>query len=220
MREMTDSLPQKLTAAHDRFLEMFPDMRWSGDVYVLASGFCFDGRAQVIQGRSAILFGVDTSVVLGQKDRIPGITHELFHRYHHDFFDFEPSSGCPLWAVLWAEGLAQFVSGALNPDASDADLALVPIGLVQRVDGRRQELAADFLKRYDSTSETDAAVYFDATNSKDPFVPARAGYELGVLVVREALRENSIQTLARLSQPQANPRIRKALTAIAQSPKR
>jgi hypothetical protein len=96
MHAMTDTLPQKLTAAQDRFLNMFADMRWAGDVYVMASGYCFNGRAQVIQGRSAILIGVDASVALGETDRVPGITHELFHRYHHEFFDFEPSKGYPL----------------------------------------------------------------------------------------------------------------------------
>ena len=220
MHEMADTLPQKVAAAKRRFLKMFPDMRWSGDIYVMASGYCFNGRAQLIQGRSAILIGVDASVALGQKDRVPGIIHELFHRYHHDLFDFEPSSGYPLWTVLWAEGMAQYVAAALSPGAGEADLGFVPIGLAERVDSIRQELAADFLKRFDSTAEDDAKVYFNDINSKDAFVPARAGYELGVLVVKELLKDRSIQTLAHYSRQQADPRIRQALTAIAQLPKK
>ena len=47
------------------------------------------------------------------------------------------------------------------------------------------ELAADFLRRFESTAEQDAALYFNSMVSKDASVPARAGYQLGVLVVRE-----------------------------------
>ena len=214
MRAIADTLPQKLPIAKDRFLKMFPDMRWEGDIYVLASGYCFNGRAQMIQGRSAILFGVDTIVALGS-DLIPGMDHELFHRYHHEFFDFEPSSGYPLWTDLWAEGMAEYVAHHLNPSASERDLAMVPLGMVQQVDSRQAELAADFLKRFDSTDVNDATVYFHNTNSKDPFVPARAGYELGVLVVRELSKHYSIQVMAHWSQREAKPKIRKALVTIA-----
>jgi hypothetical protein len=215
MHAMADSLPQKLATAQNRFLKLFPDMRWAGDIYVLASGHCFNARAQMIQGRNAVLFGVDDIVALGQKDLVPGIDHELFHRYHHDFFDFEPSSDYPLWTVLWAEGMAQYVSERLNPEASERDLSLIPIGMAQTVERRQAELAADFLKRFDSTEEHDATVYFNNSNSKDPFVPARAGYELGVLVVRELSKHNSIQAMAHWSQQEAKPKLRDALIALA-----
>jgi hypothetical protein len=217
MHAMADALPQKLTAAQDRFLKMFPDMRWAGDIYVMASGYCFDGRAQAIQGRSAILFGVDGMVALGEQDLIPVMHHELFHRYHHDFFDFEVSRGYPLWTALWAEGMAVYVARQLNPLASELDMGMVPLGMVQQVDGKQTELAADFLTRLDSTSEADATTYFNDTNSKDPFVPPRAGYELGFLVVRELSKHYAIQAMAHWSQKEARPRIGEALVAIAGS---
>ena len=76
-------------------------------------------------------------------------------------------------------------------------------------------MAADFLKRFDSTLEKDATIYFNDTNSKDPFVPPRAGYELGVLVVRRLAENNSLPTMAHWTRPQAQPKIREALAAIA-----
>ena len=145
----------------------------------MASGYCFNGRSQTIQGRSALLFGVDAMSALGQKDLIPVMHHELFHRYHRQFFDFEASGGYPLWTALWAEGLATYVAEELNPSASEIDLAMVPLGMVQQVDDRRAELAADFLRRFESTAEKDATVYFNDINSKDAVVPARAGYRIG-----------------------------------------
>jgi len=182
----------------------------------MASGYCFNGRAQTIQGRGAILFGMDATVALGQKDMTPGMTHELFHRYHMQFFDFQGSQNYPLWTVLWGEGMAQYVAELLNPAASEADLSHLPAGMVQQVDAKRQELAADFLKRFSSTEELDAKIYFNDIRSKDPFVPPRAGYQLGVLVARELAKRNSIQTMAHWSQKEARPKIQAALEAIAE----
>jgi hypothetical protein len=77
--------------------------------------------------------------------------------------------------VLWAEGMATYVSERLNPSASELDLSLVPLGMVRQADDRRGRLAADFLRRLESTAEKDATLYFNNTNSKDAFVPTRAG---------------------------------------------
>jgi hypothetical protein len=215
IRAMVADLPHQLDEAKRRFVNTFPDMRWSGDVYVMAAGFCFNGRAQKIAGRNAMLFGVDTMAALGQKDPIPTMHHELFHRYHREFFEFEGASGYPLWTTLWAEGLAAYVAEELNPSASEIDLGMVPLGMARRVDDRRAELAADFLRRFESTAEKDATVYFNDTNSKDAFVPARAGYQLGVLVSRDLSKQHSLQTMAHWSQAEAKPRIRASLERIS-----
>lgn len=211
---VTDLTPQ-LEQANGRFLKMFPDMSWSGDVYVMASGYCFNGRAQKIQGRDAVLFGVDAMAALNQRDLIPTMQHELFHRYHHEFFDFEGSSAYPLWTALWAEGIATYVSERLNPSASEIDLAMVPLGMVRQVDDRRAEIAADFLRRFESTAKQDATLFFNDANSKDPVIPARAGYQLGVLIVTELSKQHSLQTMAHWSQAEAKPQIRAALERIA-----
>lgn len=218
MRNATNNLPKRLAAAEAKFLGMFPDMQWAGDIYVMASGYCFTGRAQSIQEREAILLGMDAAVALGINDLTPTMAHELFHRYHYPYFDFKASSNYPLWTLLWAEGMAQYVAEELNPSASDIDLVRVPIGMVQKTDSRRQELAADFLKRFDSTNETDAKIYFNDIDSKDPLVPPRAGYQLGVLIVRELSKHYSIQTMAHWSQSEARPKIQQALATMARLP--
>lgn len=38
---------------------------------------CFSGRSQTIEGRSALLFGVDAMAALGMKDLIPGMQLDL-----------------------------------------------------------------------------------------------------------------------------------------------
>ena len=57
IRAMVAGMAHQLDEANGRFLRTFPDMHWSGDIYVMASGFCFNGRAQTIRGRNALLFG-------------------------------------------------------------------------------------------------------------------------------------------------------------------
>jgi len=216
MRDASADLPEKLATTRARFLAQFPDMHWAGDIYVMASGYCFNGRAQDIQGRGAMLFGMDATVALGQKDIAPGMTHELFHRYHFQFFDFKASSNYPLWTTLWAEGMAQYVCEKLNPTASEVDLSHVPAGMVQKVDASRRELAAAFLTKFDSTQESNAKTWFNDIRSQDPFVPPRGGYELGVLVAKELARRYHVQTMAHWPQSQAKPKIKAALEAIAQ----
>jgi hypothetical protein len=220
IRTMVADLPRQLEQANSRFIKTFPDMKWSGDIYVMASGYCFTGRSQVIQGRGALLFGVDGMSSLGQKDLVPGMHHELFHRYHRQFFDYEGASGYALWTTLWAEGMASYVAELLNPSASAIDLAHVPLGMVGQVNDRRGPLAADFLRRFESTAEKDATLYFNDVNSKDALIPARAGYQLGVLVIRELSKEYSIQAMAHWSQADVKPKIHAALERISASPAR
>jgi hypothetical protein len=215
IRTIVADLGQQLEQANSRFLKMFPDMRWRGDIYVMASGYCFSGRTQSIEGRSALLFGVDAMAALGMKDLIPGMQHELFHRYHRQFFEYEGSSAYPLWTSLWAEGMAMYVSEQLNSSASELDLGLVPLGMAQQVDERRAEVAADFLRKFESTAEKDAALYINSPERTDAVVPPRAGYRLGMLVVRELSKQYSIQTLAHWSQAEAKPQVRAALERIS-----
>jgi hypothetical protein len=102
--------------------------------------------------------------------------------------------------------------------ASELDLSHVPLGMVRQVDTRRGPLAADFLHRFESTAEKDATLYFNDINSKDALVPARAGYELGVLVVRDLSKQYSIQTMAHWSQAEVKPRVHAALERISATP--
>jgi hypothetical protein len=144
--------------------------------------------------------------------------HELFHRYHRQFFEFEGSSTYPLWTALWAEGMASYVSQLLNPSASEIDLAQVPLGMVQQVNERRSQLAADFLNRFESTAKQDATLYFNDVHSKDDLIPARAGYQLGVLVIHELSKEYSVQTIAHWSQAEVKPKLHAALKQMSSTP--
>jgi len=73
------------------------------------------------------------------------------------------------------------------------------------------------LRKFESTAEKDAALYINSPERTDAVVPPRAGYRLGMLVVRELTKQHSIQTLAHWSQAEAKPQVRAALERIAAS---
>jgi len=62
---LADRFPDELSRAKKDFVKALPDMTWPGDIYILASAGCFNGRAQKIQGKEALLLGLDTMAALG-----------------------------------------------------------------------------------------------------------------------------------------------------------
>ncbi|WP_158821321.1 hypothetical protein [Granulicella sp. S156] len=201
------AIPGTIADARRSFLKVFPDMRWAGDIYIMASGGCFNGRSQRIQGREALLLGLDDIVELHETNLPPLLHHELFHRYHHAFFAYEPERDEPLWTRLWAEGMATYVSRRLNPTAPNMDALWIEDPQVKVLDDREQVIAADFLSHFDSTSQRDASLYFLDDQSKDTKIPARAGYYLGLRVAEQLGRHYSLQEMAHWNRAQAEPRI-------------
>jgi uncharacterized protein YjaZ len=186
-------------------------MRWSGDIYMMASAGCFNGRSQRIHGREALLLGLDDIAELHDTNLSPLLDHELFHRYHHGFFPFEPGNDEPLWVRLWAEGLATYVSRKMNPSASNMDTLWIADPKINELDDRRSFLAADFIKRFASTSQRDASPYFLDERGTDPNIPPRAGYYLGLRVVEDLSRSYSLQQMAHWNRAEAEPHIQAAL---------
>ena len=110
-------------------------------MYLLYSGGCFHGRPAEVHRKSALMFGIDVIAKVVATDLVPLMQHELFHVYHAQFFTSEDSF--PFWESLWEEDLAVYAAQALNPQTAIVNL-LTKDDLVAAVDGRRQDLAADF----------------------------------------------------------------------------
>jgi hypothetical protein len=212
MHLIADKVPTTLPEAETRFLKAFPDMQWHGDVYVLYTAGCFDGKPATIQGRPSLLFGVDVIAGAGETDIVPLMQHELFHLYHQSFFPEVDQA--ELWQPLWMEGLAVYTAKTLNPNTSNTNL-LIKDDLIAAVGAKKSALATDFLRRFDSVQDSDTALYFlGGTHSAE--IPSRSGYVLGLLVV-EAIVSNtapSIREMAHWRPQQAKPRIRAALESM------
>lgn len=210
MRSLSASLPSTIDAVQKRFAVTFPDMHWTGPIYILASAGCFNGRSQVIEGRPALLLAVDVIVDLGETNLAPLVTHETFHRYHYVFFPFEPQLPQPLWVRLWAEGMATYAAHRLNPTASNLDLMTIAPKEITQLNARLPSIASDFMSRFNSSSEADATLYF-SDDSASPRIPVRAGYYLGLRVSEYLGRRYSMQTMAHWNHAEAKPHIVAAL---------
>jgi hypothetical protein len=186
-------LPKAVTS----FTERFPDFRASVPIYVLHSLGEADGGSRSLLGNNVLFFGIDSMVRLhGDTDDTPFFHHELFHTYHTP--RLEDCAGGPMWAYLWIEGLATYVSKALNPSASEAELLLdVPAGAVARYRDALPDSLVQFERVADSTERS---VYTDLfTRAGTGPLPGRRGYYLGYLVAADAARTRDLHTLASLN---------------------
>ncbi|MDX2209023.1 MAG: hypothetical protein SFV20_01545 [Sphingopyxis sp.] len=210
MRQATRTLRAKLPAALARFDHIFPDNRWHGDVHILVSLGCFDGRAQTIGGTPAMLLGTDVLAMTGNTAPTVLLSHEAFHLYHRQFFK---SEGDPLWADLWSEGLATYASGEVNPGSSPEAL-LLPRAMTEAVDRDRARLVADLTSHLDDSKTRAETLYFTTDDRTEP-VPPRAGYYLGLLAVRElASKGYSLAEMAHWNAATTRERVRQALAAV------
>ncbi len=215
MRTLESSLPETISRARLKFQGAFPDMAWRGDIYLMASAGCFNGRSQKIAGREALLLGLDDIVGLHETNLPPMLEHELFHRYHHSFFAFEPEQDEPMWVRLWAEGMATYVSTELSPSATHMETMMMTDQKVADLNANRAGLAASFLRVFDSTAQSDADPYFLQDVSDNPGVPGHTGYYLGFLVAQLLNRQYSLIEMAHWDRAQAESQVRRALLEVS-----
>lgn len=210
-REIESALPGHQAA----FTRAFPDFRFDGRVYFLYALGAFDGAARTVNGRPALLFGLDViAAVLGKEASLaPLFHHELFHAYHGPMMG-TTGRGQPLWLSLWVEGLATLVARELNPDASDVAIFGLPTNTPARAAGDLQRIASLLRSKLDSTAPEDYDTFFTGSEG-DAAVPRRSGYYVGYLVAARLQRGRSLHDLARLNGPALREAIGDALGAPA-----
>ena len=192
--EITTTLPQY----QQSFLKAFPDFKYQGRVYFLYALGAFDGAARTVEGRPALLFGLDAiAAIHGDAASVgPLFHHELFHAYHGSRIG-DTGRGLPLYLSVWSEGLATLVARRLNPSASDIAIYGLPSNTPQRVRDDLPKLAALLRARMDSTLPEDYDELFIGSDPKAP-TPRRSGYYLGYLVAARLSEDKSLKDLARL----------------------
>ena len=202
----TQDLPRHIAT----FRAAFPDYPASTDIWFLHSLGEMDGGTRTFHGEKFFVFGADVMVQAhGEGDEAAFFHHELFHDYQA-----LDCSGGPVWAGLWEEGLATYVSRRLNPKASDAELLLdLPHGLVP--DTRRQMRRAldDLLAKLDSTDGEAVAGLFERRGDQSG-LPARRAYYLGYLVAEEVGKTMSMRDMAKLDCAAVRPVVVAALERL------
>jgi len=191
MRALSGRLSKELPGELDAFRKAFPRFRCATPVYVLYSAGAFDGATRDVEGRPALMFGLDVIARL-KEDLSPLFAHELFHVYHGEVVTEEPETFG--WA-LWSEGLATYVSRRLNPKVPEQQICcLPPIGPVRAAMDR---LAPEASRLLDSERREDYARYF--LGGADLDIPSRSGYYLGYLLATEAGKTRTLEQLAVLT---------------------
>ncbi len=203
LRHDEDVLRAQLPRYRRTFGETFPDFDPAEvTVYVQPSLFRFGGKTDDVEGRHALQFGLDTLASV-HADVGVVIAHELFHVYHRQinpsFFGTRGENDLyayGLYRQMWAEGLATYVSQALNPAATPAQV-LLSDQLAALDDVRTRRLACALDELLDSTSRQQSALYFDSGVHPDG-VPPNGGYLIGDLVAKRLGATRSLQQLAKL----------------------
>ena len=222
MQQLGKSVNRDLQRFDTSFRRVFPDMSWDGTVYFTVSVDAFDGAVRKVDGRLALLFGLDKIALIHGKDANLGALfhHELFHLHHQQLCAMpEPKPEGPngLWPPLWSEGLAVYVSHHLNPSASLREL-LLESKASSAADARMADLARELVRILDDAREEDYRDFFLGAGQRAD-VPKRAGYYLGYRVARSLAKQMSFDRLVRLCGDELRTAIeRELLRLIAEEP--
>jgi hypothetical protein len=215
MRKLSDSLEGDLPLYLTGFQKAFPDFACQNPIYFLVSLGAFDGGVRTVGGQPALLFGVDVTARIHPPDeRGAFFDHELFHMYHRQITGVGGGRGDPLYRALWEEGLATYVSGALNPRVSESAILGRPEDLAERAEPLLPQIARELLQNMDSTSP-DLYQAFFLGNSPRKDLPPRSGYYVGFLIARELGQSHSLQQLAQINGELLRSTVRQMLQKMA-----
>ncbi len=196
------------------FSARFPDFKMNFPVWIVHSLGLADGTKRTIAGKEVFVIGMDMVARYHPEGNTAFFHHELLHLYHGQHYR---QSGA-LFSHLWGEGLAVYVSAALNPSATPKELLLTNDrgGLAAQVDPILPRLAAELLADFQSQDWKVHSRYFGAS-SRDPWMPARAGYYIGYILLRSMADRYSLEQLIRLQDEIIAPALRSASMRIAQT---
>lgn len=219
------AIQTQLRAQTGRFRQLFPGAAGAPRaVIVLAPNF--DAKSGVLPDGTPVLTLAADSLALEKADLRILLPHELFHLYDAEHASVQNDGVMPdtrLTLPLFAEGLATYVSSVASPGYSDgqylfqSDLGALP-------GSRLQQAARDFLQVADTLTIDPAAHqtsplferWFEGSNRRlNGGYPNRAGYWLGLNVIRRLRRTHSLQQLASWSPAEAQRNTRAALVAMA-----
>jgi hypothetical protein len=218
-------LHEQLPAYLEDFRAVFPDLNCSFTIYMMPSFNSFDGAGRFVDGKPAMVLGVDTITTYEKPDQLKVfIDHEIFHRYHYQVAGFsdDESEAAPIWKALWVEGLATYVSATMNPDRPLADALLLPRDLEARAQPHIALIAAELRASLDRKDSAVFGKFFEygSKSATAANLPWRAGYYAGYLVAKRLAQDASLPALAQLHGEDLMARIAAALDELAAAPTR
>jgi len=214
--EVRRTLDADLQDAAAQFRKTFPGFVSRRPVSVVCSLGAFDGGTRKVEGASMLLFGPDVIATIRPRgfNLRPFLEHELFHVHHEALHPDAPET---VGASLWEEGLATYVSAALNPGATHDEIS-VPDALIAEARPRLPELAGRLLAHLDDPDSGPVyRQFFSGSTEKAPDVPPRAGYVLGWRIAEAAGKTWSLAQLAAMTPVESRVLVEEGLRTLAQS---
>jgi hypothetical protein len=234
MRALDDDFRRDLGAAVARFRRALPSFAWGGTCYLFGSVDAMNGGTREVDGKTALLFGLDAIVGDAASMPLPVLfAHELFH-VHHGAVRPPPTGDRCLHDALWAEGLATYASLAIVPGTTDAqalpashrhdpahparDIPERRVVLSEVMPGHVATLGPALLAALDSSDDDAYATFFlGRAPASLGERPVRSGYWFGLEVVRAVARGRSLEELARLSGAPLRAEVGGSLAALVAS---
>ena len=183
----------------------------------------FDAKSGLLgDGTPVLVLAVDT-LVLEHADMSVLFPHELFHLYHAKHAGIQNDGvmpGADLTLPLFAEGLATYVSSVLSSGRSEGqlllqeDLGVLPVS-------RLPEIAQRFLVDADARAidpvrpDAFGRWFMGSREKKQPGLPNRVGYWLGLHVIRHLRHDYALREMASWSPSKAQAQTRAALLQLA-----
>jgi hypothetical protein len=205
-----------------RFRKLFPDAPARPRIQLLLAPN-FDAKSGVFSdGTPVLVFAVD-SLVLENADMSIIFPHELFHLYHALHAGIQNDGAMPgadLTLPLFAEGLATYVSSVLPHGHSDGELLLqrslgaIPVSRLPQLAGRFLADADDMAVNALGPKKF-GRWFMGAKEDYQADVPNRAGYWLGLNVIRQLQHQYTVQEMSSWSAAKAQEITRAALLSMA-----
>ena len=214
VEEVRRSLDADLQEAAGQFRKTFSGFVSRRPVSVVCSLGAFDGGTRKVEGTSMLLFGPDVIAAIRPRgfNLRPFLEHELFHVHHEALLPGAPEN---VAQSLWEEGLATYVSAALNPGATHDEIS-VPDALIAEATPRLPELASRLLAHLDDSDEGPVyRQFFYGSTEKSPEVPPRSGYVLGWRIAEAAGKTRSLAQLAVMTPAESRALVEEALRTLA-----
>jgi len=194
-------------------------------VIVLAPDF--DAKSGVLPDGTPVLALAADTLALEKADLGIVLPHELFHLYDAEHAGVKNDGVMPdtgLTLPLFAEGLATYVSSVASPGHSDGQYLFLQSNMGELPGSRLPAAARDFL-RVAGTLTIDPvahgisrayAQWFEGGSQPlNPGYPNRAGYWLGLNLIRQLRRTYSLQQLASWPPAEAQQRMQAALAEMS-----
>jgi hypothetical protein len=208
-----------------KFRKLFPDaVAAPRAVIVLAPDF--DSKSGVLPDGTPVLALAADTLALEKADLRILLPHELFHLYDAEHAGVKNDGVMPdtsMTLPLFAEGLATYVSSAASPGFSDgqyllqSDLGKLPTSSLAAA--ARDFLSVANTMTIDPATHSVSPVYarwFESGGRPvNPGYPNRAGYWLGLHLIRRLRQTFSLRQLASWPPAEAQRRTHAALVAMA-----